>query len=449
MFTTKARRLAFIIAVLSSLLLALLAIEYFHVLNKERVRAQLLSETQSEFTGLRADIESEINAAIYSAWGLASYLTAHPTSGPSEWRTLARNLANENPYVRNLAIAPNNVISFVYPLKGNETILGYDYESIPNQREAVRRAQETKKTILAGPVDLLQGGRGLIYRVPIFTHTGNSEHPDLYWGIVAVVVDMEKLFDAVGVTELSSRYDIAIRGRDGKGEQGEVFFGVDTTFEQADFVERVRFPNGSWLIALSSNSAYYLSFWERQRIRLIGYPYVLALYIMLFTLFVWYRTSYGEAMLDPLTNVSNRRMVMERLQTLVHLYERHPTPFAVVVVDIDRFKQINDKFGHQAGDIVLKSLAQRMLTHTRATDTVARIGGDEFLVVLMGIDKEAVVSEQCTKLAEVIAQPVIYKNDEITVSASLGYALFPSDGKSLDALIHCADNKMYKQKRNA
>ncbi|WP_417658925.1 diguanylate cyclase domain-containing protein [Pseudidiomarina sp.] len=446
MFTTKARRIAFIIAVLSSLLLALTAIEYFHVLNKERVRAQKLSELQSQFTALRADIESELNAAIYGAWGVASYLTAHPGSDVNDWLVPAQTVVNDNPIIRNLAIAPNNVISFVYPLTGNEMIIGYNYEQIPDQRDVVRRAQETHKAILAGPVNLLQGGEGVIYRIPIFSHENGI---DEYWGIVAVVIEMDKLFHAVGIDALMDKYAIALQGRDGKGADGDVFWGTPDVFANADFKERVRFPNGHWLIALATEANQNGGFWEQQRVRLIGYPYVVALYIMLFTLFVWYRTSYGEAMLDPLTNVSNRRMVMERLQTLVHLYDRHPTPFAVVVIDIDRFKRINDDFGHQAGDLVLKSLAQRMLTHTRATDTVARIGGDEFLVVLMGIDNEKVVAEQCEKLAEVIAAPIRYKSEDINVSASLGYALFPANGKTLDALIHSADSKMYKSKRKS
>src|SRR5690606_20179934 len=137
------------------------------------------------------------------------------------------------------------------------------------------------------------------------------------------------------------------------------------------------------------------------------------------------------------------------LKTLVNIYERHPTPFTVIVVDIDRFKQINDQFGHQAGDIVLKSLAQRMLVNTRTSDLVARIGGDEFLVVLMGVDNPKTIAEQCNKLTQAIAEPISYKTQKIIVSASLGHAVFPADGKTLDALIHSADHKMYKQKRNA
>lgn len=444
MFVTRTKRIAFIVAVLSSLALALVSVEYFHTLNKERAKAQYLSETQSEFTKLRADIESEINLAIYSAWGLASYLTSHPNSSTEEWRRLARDLVDQNSYIRNLAVAPNNVIQFVYPLTGNEAVLGFDYDSIPDQRDAVQRAQATHKTILAGPVSLIQGGQGLIYRIPIFT---NSEAVEAYWGVVAVVIDVEALFANVGVQQLSSKYDIAMRGRDGLGAQGDVFVGAASTFKSANLIERVRFPNGYWLIALSADSNKVLTFWQQQRVRLIGYPYVLALYIMLFTLFVWYRASYGEAMVDPLTNVANRRKVMEQLNTLVNIYGRHPTPFTVVVIDIDRFKQINDQFGHQAGDTVLKSLAHRMLVNTRTSDIVARIGGDEFLVVLMGVDNPKVIAEQCEKLAQAIREPVRYKSQFIEVSASLGHACFPTDGKTLDALIHSADHKMYKQKR--
>ncbi|CUA84895.1 diguanylate cyclase domain-containing protein [Pseudidiomarina woesei] len=446
MFVTRPKRIVFIVAVLSSLALALVSVEYFHSLNKERAKAHYLSETQTEFTKLRADIESEINLAIYSAWGFASYLTSHPTSSPAEWQRLAQDLIDQTKFVRNLAVAPNNIIEFVYPLKNNEAIIGFDYDSIPEQRDAVRRAQETQKTILAGPVSLIQGGQGLIYRIPVFTHTDQSQE---YWGVIAVVVDVEALFAEVGLHRMAERYDIAMRGRDGLGAQGDIFLGSADTFTNANLTERVRFPNGYWLLALAADANEVLTFWQEQRVRLIGYPYVLALYIMLFTLFLWYRASYGEAMVDPLTNVANRRKVMEQLNTLVNIYGRHPTPFTVVVIDIDRFKQINDQFGHQAGDTVLKSLAHRMLVNTRTSDLVARIGGDEFLVVLMGVDNPKIIAEQCNKLAQAIREPVSYKSQLIEVSASLGHASFPADGETLDALIHSADHKMYKQKRNA
>ncbi|WP_404407418.1 sensor domain-containing diguanylate cyclase [Pseudidiomarina marina] len=444
MFSTRTRRASFIVAVLASLLFALVAIEYLHGLNKERVKSQQLSELQTEFTAVRADLESELNAALYSTWGIASYLATHPESDPQQWRAMAQPIVDGNTFVRNLAIAPDNIISFVYPTVGNEAVLGYDYERNPEQRDVVKRAQTTKKTLLAGPVALVQGGEGLIYRIPIYNHEGDAER---YWGLLALVIDSNRLFEATGVLNLAAFYDLAIRGRDGTGADGDVFFGNETTFASADFLEKIRFPNGTWSVALSTDSHIEGNFWEQQRIRLIGYPFVVALYIMLFTLFAWYRSSYSEAMADPLTNVANRRMIMERLQTLVQINERHPTPFAVVVVDIDRFKNVNDQFGHQAGDTVLKTTAQRMFTNTRATDTVARIGGDEFLIVLMGVSDEKTVTEQCAKIADVIIEPIRYKSNEITITASLGYALFGKDTKTVEALIQRADHKMYKNKR--
>lgn len=446
MFSTQTRRVTFIVAVLTSLIFALVAIEYLHVLNKERVKSEQLSQLQSEFTEVRADLESELNAALYSIWGIASYLATHPESGAEQWRALVQPVVENNNFVRNLAIAPNNIISFVYPTAGNEAVLGYDYEQNPEQRDVVKRAQITKQTLLAGPVSLVQGGEGIIYRIPIFSHEGETE---TYWGLIALVIDSNRLFEATGVLNLGAFYDFAIRGRDGTGPDGEVFFGDEQTFSSADFSEKVRFPNGSWSVALSTDSHIEGSFWEQQRIRLIGYPFVTALYIMLFTLFAWYRSSYSEAMADPLTNVANRRMVMERLQTLIQINERHPTPFAVVVVDVDRFKEVNDQFGHQAGDTVLKTIAQRMFTNTRATDTVARIGGDEFLIVLMGVNDQKTVDEQCAKIAEIITAPIHYKTTDIKVTASLGYALFGKDTKTVEALVQSADHKMYKNKRKS
>ncbi|NCU59513.1 MULTISPECIES: diguanylate cyclase domain-containing protein [Idiomarina] len=434
------------VAVSCSLLLAFFAIEHFHSLHYQQLRQQQLSQAQTQLVKFRANLEAELNAALYASWGLVNYLTLNPRTSPQQWQPLAQGIIENHQNIRNLAIAPDNIVRFVYPLAGNEAVLGVDYSKIPEQFAMIDAARQQRQMLIAGPVDLVQGGRGVIARIPVFyrAEDGTGEQ---YWGSVAVVLDLDQLLQRQQLTELTAQYKIAMRGTDGKGASGDIFMGSEAIYAQADFYDAVQFLNGSWSIAIQLDSQQLGSVWQQQRVRLIGYPYVTALFLMLMALFRWYRRTYQEAMLDPLTGVANRRALDERMQVLMQVYERHQIKFAVIVVDLNGFKYVNDSFGHHAGDLVLQHTAQRLLVNTRATDTVARLGGDEFVLVLMGIDNERVVSRQVDKLRAALNQPVVVKEQQIAVSASLGCALFPMHGQTVEALLQHADIQMYKNKR--
>jgi diguanylate cyclase (GGDEF)-like protein len=122
----------------------------------------------------------------------------------------------------------------------------------------------------------------------------------------------------------------------------------------------------------------------------------------------------------------------------------------LLFVDLDRFKQINDQFGHRAGDYVLQSTAQRISETVREIDTVGRWGGDEFVVFMENVERSK-IPELCEKIRQAVEQPTPYANQQLTVGASIGYALAPDDGNSLDDLLRVADQRMYANKasRNA
>lgn len=170
------------------------------------------------------------------------------------------------------------------------------------------------------------------------------------------------------------------------------------------------------------------------------------LYVLLFGLFVLYRESYGDSMHDPLTGIANRRLLMDRINTLLNMHQRTPTSFALINIDLNNFKAINDRHGHQAGDYVLQQIAERLKASVRAVDTVARVGGDEFLVVMVGIDSPQLATEQSVKLLGKINQPLQWKGRTIDIYAALGWSLFPSQALTVDDLLQQADEMMYRQK---
>ncbi|MCX7145285.1 MAG: PAS domain S-box protein [Sulfuritalea sp.] len=155
---------------------------------------------------------------------------------------------------------------------------------------------------------------------------------------------------------------------------------------------------------------------------------------------------------DPLTGLPNRLLLKDRMgQAIVHA-ERTGNKVALLFVDLDRFKAVNDSFGHPAGDALLRDAAQRLLACMRDSDTISRHGGDEFLVVLTDLQDSEVPAQIAAKIMATLGEPFQIETHEATISASVGIAVYPEDGVGFDELLQKADTAMYHAKeagRNA
>lgn len=155
---------------------------------------------------------------------------------------------------------------------------------------------------------------------------------------------------------------------------------------------------------------------------------------------------------DPLTGLPNRALSNDRLQHGLAQAKRHHWQLAVMFIDLDDFKKINDQYGHDAGDVVLKTIAARMRDNTRDDDTLSRHGGDEFLYVLTEYEDERDLTSIAEALVSLTQSPcAILAGDgtaHVAVSASIGIAVFPRHGDTPEALIKSADEAMYRAKRN-
>jgi len=150
---------------------------------------------------------------------------------------------------------------------------------------------------------------------------------------------------------------------------------------------------------------------------------------------------------DPLTGLPNRLLLGQRCQQALDIARRQGESLALLFIDLDHFKYINDSLGHRFGDELLKLLAQRLKRAVREQDTVSRLGGDEFILVLPGTDA-AGASQVAAKLTAMAAQPLQIDQHEVTVTPSIGIALYPRDGSDFDSLCQCADMAMYRAKHD-
>jgi len=149
---------------------------------------------------------------------------------------------------------------------------------------------------------------------------------------------------------------------------------------------------------------------------------------------------------DALTGLPNRRLLEDRLTQALALSQRNRKQTAVMFVDIDRFKAINDSLGHAAGDVLLKEISQRLVNQLRVGDTICRIGGDEFVVVLPEVKRSSDVAQVAQKVIEQLAQAVPIEGRDLIVTASIGISVFPDDGEDAETLIRNADAAMYAAK---
>jgi diguanylate cyclase (GGDEF)-like protein/PAS domain S-box-containing protein len=158
---------------------------------------------------------------------------------------------------------------------------------------------------------------------------------------------------------------------------------------------------------------------------------------------------YQLAFYDPLTNLPNRRLLHEQLKQMISLEKRLCEQTAVLMLDLDKFKAVNDTFGHLAGDELLQQVANRITTRLRSSDIVARLGGDEFILLIHDIENAENLEKISQDIIESLSYPfLLNEGNEVTIGASIGISLYPEHGDNPETLIDKADSALYQAKNN-
>jgi diguanylate cyclase len=166
-------------------------------------------------------------------------------------------------------------------------------------------------------------------------------------------------------------------------------------------------------------------------------------------LFTWrMRVAERAALRDPLTGLPNRTLLDDRIEQALARSRRTGESFALMVIDLDGFKAVNDIWGHEAGNVVLRTISKRLLAAVRETDTVARVGGDEFVIVSLGTQEDAEAAALVSRLRQALRRPYRFRGSSVEIDASIGWALFPQDALTPAELLAQADDEMYATKRD-
>ncbi|MCV6588036.1 MAG: EAL domain-containing protein [Marinobacterium sp.] len=242
---------------LFALLLFVLALGacYVERLNQSRITTEQRAVVQKHLFRLREQLEMQLVKDLQLVRGLVASVALQPEMTAADFARIGTVLFTHDNHLRNIAAAPDMVISLIYPLEGNRRAIGLDYRNVPAQFEAVERARISGSSVLAGPLKLVQGGTGLLVRMPVYL-TRPGENSEYFWGIISAVIDDQRLFKSSGLMDADLPVEIAIRGRDGLGERGDVFLGRAELFNEQAIVTEILLPGGYWQLAASARSEF-------------------------------------------------------------------------------------------------------------------------------------------------------------------------------------------------
>lgn len=233
-------RAKFILGALTTLIITVFLVLLYETVASDRNLQHQENNTTKLLSKLRGSLEYTINNNLNLTRGLATFIALNPNLTQVEFEQFSAQLLKTDHQVRNMGAAKDMVVSHMYPLAGNEAVIGLDYLAAEQQSEAAIAAIETGKTILAGPLRLLQGDIALIARKPVFDITTGEP-----WGLLSVVLNYNDILLTSGILSQTD-LELAISGKDAKGANGELFFGELKTLQKSPIQLTINFPHGSW-----------------------------------------------------------------------------------------------------------------------------------------------------------------------------------------------------------
>ena len=398
---------------------------------------QLISQKSNE-------VEVALAKLLYKTEALAA-LVIHSNGQVRNFAETASVIVDD-PSILNILIAPNGVVSHVYPVAGNERVLGFNMLGPgPGNREAYN-AYMRGELILGGPFTLVQGGEALVGRYPVFLSDGSGGRR--FWGLVSVTLKHPQALAGAGLDSLYREdlgYEIwRISPDTGKRQ---VVARSAYEFKQEPYIERTMHLMGAeWHFRIMPIRYWYEH--PENWLFILGSLFISGLLAMLVRnnsrLNIMHDELHSLLRTDSLTRVMNRVGLFHRLEALI----REKRPFLLFYMDLNEFKKINDTYGHTSGDHALCEFCRRFEKHLGKNHLLARISGDEFVLIKLCDKSPCLPSQSFWEKIEYEFQKPFYTTDgtQIMLYYSVGSASYPEDGSSIDAIIGMADERMYQNR---
>lgn len=367
-----------------------------------------------------------------------------------------------------VALAETWPILFMYPAyPQSSAIYGVRLETVPYLSYALAQTHDNPKPIASPVFSLYEGGDAyiLMRSVRRTEHRAASALPNFFGStmVALLIVRTDALLDAVSHVNGDPLVSIVAVMNNTAGSKSTV---VSQVTERAPWFDRWLLPRlGDRVEIESSSQPMTLSFGRQLRFSdvlntetsimltvLLGALIVIPLalskhFIAIKRADAEHERSVYLATHDVLTGLPNRYLLVYRFNQALSRWKNAQVPFAVLLIDLDHFKSINDKHGHAVDDQVLQVVASRMLHASSASDTVARYGGDEFVVLISEVSNPDRAQQQANNMLRAVEQPISTTAGELFISCSIGVSQCPANGKSLDALLKAADQAMYGVKQ--
>ncbi len=384
------------------------------------------------------ELKTLVNSNIYLMRGFIAYTQTNDSLVDANIYRFMDNLLNgQMDLIHNVGILKDTTIMWNYPYENNQDTIGVDLAKNEAQKEYVKIVKKTLKPIFQGPVDLIQGGTGFILRYPIL------DDDNRYWGQASIVLKAEAFIDAIksfeddlGIKSIITFNEDVIHGAELQDESGIYWFNLNDNL----FV---------WRVGIKIDDSYSNNLLKFIALFIVSIVLLLVFSTSAFLVVRANEVIKHESIHDHLTGLRNRNSLDETMQQVLAAADRNGHKVGIMLIDLNKFKEINDTHGHATGDEVLRQTAQRLKEAARMDEMIFRVGGDEFLVVVPVIEKEAIIQKVIDRLREHLTFKLEVDGYSITITASIGSAIYHDDGADFDTLFQIADKRMYTEKNRA
>ena len=360
-------------------------------------------------------------------------------------------------------------IVFMEPMRpGSEEVLGLDMESVPFLKQAMIESLQHRAPVASHPFRLIEGNLAYVVFFPISQTFQSGDSPLALTTqdelVVEMVIDAAKLAESVKLPVFNGGtvivYHKKFRPDDPKGQLLEISGAPRSSIETA------LFPAFMYKKSLATMGEPFSLIVKRQvgwSDLNLGLLAMMALLTLMSSLLIvaYLRVHQRSRILqienqkrlwqlanhDALTGLPNRMLLMDRLKQLLARSQRQRKRLAIMFLDLNDFKQVNDAYGHEVGDQLLNFVAERLRSATRADDTVARMSGDEFIILIESVENHKSLDAVSHKIQQKLSDGLLIDGKLIPVYTSIGIAIFPDDGDNPEALIKQADMRMYADKK--